>query len=175
MNVFKCNENLKSYTYPIVKILISVLIILVTINSSRFIPIDQTKIFMESSIRIISVGFVVSSIMCIYISASEMILIHENRKSKVLLRSVSKEYSIDELVSMVEKNDIIEIEIFVNNNLSKVGSSCNSYRYDSNLTDKLYYIDKNEFIDINEFKSSLFLYSINGKVAVHAIDGINSK
>lgn len=179
LNVFKCNENLKSYTYPIVKILICVVIILIIINSNKFIPVNENNVLIESFIRIISVGFVISSIMCIYISASEMILIHENRfKKNISLRSGvqnSKEYSFDELVNLVEKSDIIEIEIFVNNNLIEIGSSSNSNNYDSKFFDKLYYIDKNEFVDINDFKVSLIPYSKNGKISVTAIDGINPK
>lgn len=108
-----------------------------------------------------------------------MILIHENRfKKNISLRSGvqnSKEYSFDELVNLVEKSDIIEIEIFVNNNLIEIGSSSNSNNYDSKFFDKLYYIDKNEFVDINDFKVSLIPYSKNGKISVTAIDGINPK
>lgn len=179
LNPFKCNENLGSYTYSIAKILICVVIIIVVINSNRFIPIDLTKFFTELFIRIISVGFVISSIMCIYISASEMILIHENRtKNNILLRSGvpgSKEYSIDEIIYLVEKNDIIEIEIFVNSNLVEIGSCSNCEKYDSQFYDKFYYFDKCEFVDINNFKSSLSLCSVNGKIWVNAIDGIRTK
>lgn len=179
MNIFKCNVNLKSFTYPIVKIMVCVFLIIIIINSNRFVPIDNTKIFTEIILRLISVGCVLTSIFCIYISASEMILIHENRtKMDVVsegIEKMSKKYSVEELASMVEKNDIIEVQIITDNNVVEIGSTSDCKVGSSKFFDKLYYVGKDEFADIDDFKTSLLAYSVDNEISVIMIDGFKPK
>ena len=174
MNVFLFNEANKSYIYPIIKIIVFVVLIIIFINRGRIIPIDSKVINVVISILCTVVGF--ACIYCIYISGAELIQAHENREKEAVLSdriiANSKQYTIDEIASLAESNDIIEIKIVFKNKGVMIGSSSDSKNSSSKFFDKLYFIDDEMFKEIEDFKSELLPYAINGQVSVISIDGI---
>lgn len=117
MDIFHINESLKTYTYPIVKLLICITIITLLICRGQ---ITDNKTIEE----IIGVCCAIVGIICIYcgyISIFEICQVRENRlaisaNSNYSIND-SKAYTIDEVVNMVQTNDIIEIQIIANNKI----------------------------------------------------------
>lgn len=177
MDIFHVNEDIKSYTYPILKIIVCAALIIIFINRDRIIHIDNKVINIAIGILCTVVGIV--CIYCIYISAYELSQVHDNRvKETVLLNSItanSKQYTIDEIVLLAKSNDIIEIQIVSKNRVVKIGSSSDCKNGSSKFFDKLYYIDDEMFKEIKDFKLELLSYAINGQILVISIDGIALK
>lgn len=177
MDIFHVNEGGKSYVYPITKILICLGLIIVLINRNSIIHIDNRVI--DVIVTFLSTVTVIACIFCIYISFAEFIIIDENRaKERALSDRIiasSKKYAIDKIVTMVESNDIIDIQIVWKNKAIGIGASSDCKNYDSNFFDKLYYVDKEEFENIEDFKSALVPYLMDGTISVISIDGIKPK
>lgn len=174
MDIFHVNENVKSYKYPILKIIVCVILIITFINRDRIIYIDNKVINIIIGILCTTVGIV--CIYCIYISVYELFLVHGNRAKETVssnsITAKSKKYTIDEIVFMAETNDIIEIQIVSKNRTVEIGSSSDCKNGSSKFFDKLYYIDDETFENIKDFKSELLAYAINGQISVVHIDGI---
>ena len=177
INIFRVDQNITSYGYPIVKIILFVLLIILGVNRNHIIPINDSSL--NAVIGYIGAAFVVICIFCIYISFAELIFANENRaKGKSLTDKAirnSKEYDINEIISLAENNDIIEIEIMSGKKPLEIGTSSYSESAYSELTDKRYYIGKKEFSNIEDFRSALSPYLINNRLMVISIDGIAAK
>lgn len=177
MNPFYVNDKLKSYAYPIIKILICIALILVMINREHFLHFDNKMINIAETILCTTI--VVACIFCIYISGAEMIYVYENRAKETVLsgRAIAecKEFTIDEIVSMAEHDDIIDLQIVWKNKAIGIGASANSKNFASALFDKRYYINREEYESIGEFRAALSPYATNGKVSVITIDGAKPK
>lgn len=65
MNIFKCNDDLKSYTYSIIKISSCIILIVLLISRNDFIYIDNYALDIIIGIFCAAVG--IASIFCIYI------------------------------------------------------------------------------------------------------------
>lgn len=177
MDIFHVNEDVKSYAYPILKIIICAALILIFIYRDRIFRIDSKVINIVIGILCTAIGIV--CIYCIYISAYELSQVHENRVKETALSdgiiANNKQYTIDEIVYMAEVNDIIEIQIVSKNKTVKIGSSSDCKNGSSKFFDKLYYIDDETFENIKDFKSELLAYAISGQISVVFIDGIAPK
>lgn len=177
MDIFHINEDVKSYAYPILKIIVCAVLIIILINRDQIIRIDNKVINIIIGILCTAIGIV--CIYCIYISAYELSQVHENRVKETVLSdgiiADSKQYSIDEIVYMAEVNDIIEIQIVSKNRTIIIGSSSDCKNGSSKFFGKLYYIDDETFANIKDFKSELLAYSINEQISVVSIDGIAPK
>lgn len=174
MDIFHVNEDLKSYTYPIVKLLICILLIVLIICRGQIIHTDSVTV--ETIIGVLCTTVAILCIYCVYISVYEIFQIHENRSDISAISNYaiidSSTYTIDDVVNIVKANDIIEIQIIVNDRIDVIGSSSNCKVGSSKFFDKRYFIDENEFISVQDFKDSLLSYSDNGKLSVILIDGI---
>lgn len=176
-NIFRIDESITSYWYPIVKIILLALLIILAINRNRFITINDSTI--TTIVGYIFAAFGIMCIYCIYVSFAELIFAYENReKGKSLSDKAinnSKEYDIDKVISLAESNDIVEIIILSGKKSLEIGTSSYNVSAYSELTDKRYYIGKKEFVDIEDFKSALAPYLINDKLLVISIDGVAAK
>lgn len=174
MRIFKCDENQKSYVYSILKILVCVILIIITVNRKRFIQCEN--LFSDIIIGVVSVLVVVASLLCIYTSVAEMILIHENKEhnKKDMVYSItnSTEYHVNDIVSLLVSNDIIDIEIVLNDGIINIGSASDCHVSDSQFFDKVYYFNDEEFTSLDDFRVKLISISPNGYIKVVAIDGI---
>lgn len=158
MNIFKVNVGLSSYTYPIVKIIIAIIIIALLITRSSYIHINDKT----ASMVIVIVSFIIGcmSIFSIYISFAEIVYINDNReianfKDKDISSMKSCIYTIEEVVDLVRNNDIIDIIIKCENNIVRIGSSSNYNKSNGIFYDKKYYIDKNNYDTIEQFITAL--------------------
>lgn len=175
MNIFIMNTSLKTYTYPIVKISISVIIILVSVFWNKIF--QTTNNVTNIIVSVVSFVLCLICIYCSYVSIAEIVYLHDVKKEENL-DSVSiqisdcKQYSLDDIKMLVESNDIIEIYILVKNNILKIGSS-SDYNYSKNIYfDKEYYVGKTNYKKIEDFTKDVTQYLINEKIYVVAIDGV---
>lgn len=177
MNIFHFNETNKSYIYPIIKIIVCVVLIIIFMNSGRVFHIDNTDSkLIKIIISVLGVVVVLACAFCIYISGAELLQAYENREKETALSdriiANSKQYTIDEIISLVESNDIIEIKIVFKNKGVMIGSSSDNEYSSSKFFDKLYFIEDEMFEEIEYFKSALLSYAINEQISVISIDGV---
>lgn len=174
MKLFEPQTNLISYTYPIVKIIISIFIIILLIFGKT--PFNLQYSWIKILTKIISFILCCSSIMCIYISVGELFYTYSNRKMITAVEDINpsnlKCFNISEIIVLIDKNDIIEIIIYANQKTMKIGASSDCKYSDSVFFDKKYYIDDAEYDTLDEFKCALLSRLPNDKIWVLFIDGI---
>ena len=174
MKIFQYNDELKSYKYPVIKLLICIVLIVAFIYRDHIIPIDNKVI--DNIVGVCCQLIGVQCIYCVYISIAEILQVRSNKKAafKQSKRTAAdgKAYSIDKIVKMTEVNDIIEIMIIANNEQILIGSSSDCKEGSSRFFDKQYFIGKEIFQSILAFKTALQQYTLDGKLFVVLIDGV---
>ena len=181
MSLFTPRKDLKTPLFPIIKIIISIIIILLSIIRKEFyalFKIDFEVIFniFETIIFLI---ITVINIWIIYIAFIEIYYIYQNRaeiKEKALGKHLKgKRYLLDEIVFLFEKNDIIAIKIKANEEIMEIGSSSNCKAGSNKFFDKKFYIENIEFDNLETFIEKIKIYIQNGYLNVISIDGIKVK
>lgn len=170
-NIFKCSEKIRSYTYPVIKIVLCVLLIIFLVNRNHFFVIHSSV--WEIVVRIICFQIVILTVLCIYTSAAEMVLLHERRTAAAASAlPEGRDYRIDELVSVLESNDILEITAAADGKVIRFGASSDCRSGDARFFDKSYYIDDKADIGIGEVKQALKHCTDNDLIHVLTIDDI---
>lgn len=85
----------------------------------------------------------------------------------------SKEFSIEEILSLLVTNDIIEIWIVSNNKIIEIGSSSDCREGSAQFFDKHYYVNEKEFTNIDQLRTEILPYFVDEKVKAISIDGIS--
>ena len=154
MNQLICNDNIKSYKYPIFKIIISIIFIVILINRSIFFCINN--VILKTVVAIACAALVVICILSIYISFNEIILLYEKRHEEsidmreILIRA--KKFSVEYIIKLLKSNDIIEIKVMCNNELIRIGASSDCHVDSFEFFDKSYYINDKEFKTVEEIQ-----------------------
>lgn len=173
MKLFEPNLNSTSYTIPIIKLVISVAIITACVFRNSIFHIENKLLGIIFS----SVAFVFT-IICIviaYISCCEIYATFENTHESVIANEKYSLMHIDDILSRIDSNDIIEYQILTDSGTILIGASSDN-RYGSNkFFDKKYYCDKQEFDSIDELSNALSKYLVNDYLQVLSIDGIKVK
>ena len=173
MKPFRCDKNIKTYKIPVIKIVLCSLIVVLLISRNYLIHINS--LLWNTAIGIVCFQVVGLSILCIYLSICEIILLNDRKKEdKVNIENArlhSRTYSVDHILSLLEKNDIIEISIISNAQIIKLGASSDCCPGNSHFFDKSYYINNND-ATIEELREIINNYSTNSKVCVISIDGV---
>ncbi len=177
LKLFQVDDTLDSYTYPLVKILVSLALIVFLTNRNSFFRIE--KGFWNYIVTGISFCIACASLLCMRLAGAELILVHDNRsKAKSVSakeREGSRKYSVDAILSLVSRNDSMEIQILSEGKRVEIGSSSECEAYDSKPYDKRYYIEKREFESLDAFRNAVLPYSDKGQITILSIDGISSK
>ncbi len=173
VNLFKVQKKLKSYKYPILKIIVCVIILLMIFLRYKLFYLENEII----NKVVTSLCFVLTlcGIFCIYISVIEISNLYTERKKqnrKVVSNDECRPISFQDIIELLEQNDIIEIEIKVGNEILKIGSSSDCDGPAGEFFDKLYYIEKNDYKDINRFRNELLEFQTNMELMVISIDGV---
>ena len=178
MKLFTPRKDLKTPLFPIIKIIISIIIIVLSINRKEFYSFFNIEIegIFDILERIIFLIIGVISILTIYMSVVEIIYTYENREDEKKRRKYNewkyKPYSLEEIVSLVEKNDIIEIEIKTETDIVKIGSSSDCKAGSNKFFDKKFYIANMEYDDLKTFIDEIKIYEKDGYINAIFIDGI---
>ena len=174
MRILKCDTSIKSYTYPIVKLVLSSLLIVVLIERGHFYTINSPSWKVVEGALVVAV--LVLSVLCIYISLCEVLLLYErNKKGKKDLEKAmarSKNLSVSYILSLLEDNDIVEMLIAYEQCIVTVMASSDSRHGSSKFFDKQYAIDDEEYLEFATFKEALLPYAIDGAFCVIEIDGV---
>ncbi len=180
MSLFTPRKDLRTPRFPIIKIIISIIIILLSINRREFysffnIEFEGILNILETIIFLI-VGVI--DIWVIYMSLIEIYYIYENRaeikESEIAKSLKGKMYLLNEIVLLLDKNDIIEIKIKAGEKIIKIGSSSDCKAGSNKFFDKRFYIESEEYNNIEKFLEKIKIYAKDGKVNVIFIDGIQA-
>ena len=166
--LFSIQPGLTSVTYPIVKMIIALLVIVLAFVISMHFTISA--IWVVFLIRLICVVALFASVLRIYISIGELIIVHENKKGS--MAQLGKTFKMEYVISLVEKNDIVEIEIKTQGQVIRIGASSDCKQGSSVFFDKKYYIGDDEYETLELFEKALPHYAANGELRVITIDGI---
>lgn len=170
--IFKVNSEIRSYTYPTIKLLVCLVLILVLMNRSRLFVIDDKR--WAIAMTVLAFVFGVGAIFCIYISIGEICELYERRvdNQRIVGELATKQYPIEKLMKMIEKEDILEVEIKVQEEIVKIGCTSDNKWSTNEFFDKVYYCDDTEYETIEAFRKALNTYEIDGMLEVVSIDGI---
>lgn len=173
--LFEVQTNLTNYMYPISKIIISVLIVLFSIFRKRLFVIDSKPL--NIFVTLICFVFTMVSILSFYISISELFYVCRNRKAEHTdVKSLATvPFDFDRINSLVKDNDIIEFEIIANEKMLRVGASSDCEVNSLVFFDKRFYIEKEEYLTIEEFEEALSRYMSDGKINVVTVDGVKAE
>ena len=166
------NENIQTYSYPILKMLVCGLLIATLICRKNFLP-DLPRVW-NIITTIISFVIGILSMLCFEIAVAEIISLSERRekiKKNAGAPACALQVTVENIVSLAKKNDIIEFCILVNNRHILLGTSANSKQGSSHFFDKHYYVDDKEFLTLEEFTQLLIEFSTDGTLCVIEIDG----
>lgn len=170
MKIFELQTNLTSYAYPIIKIITSLAIIVISIERDHIYRISNR--WLDAVVTLICLVLTLASAMCIYISVFELPYVHENRKKADVDPSKAKQLSIETVLKIVSENDIVEIEVYTDNKTIKIGASADCKYSSSVFEDKLYYIEKSEYKTIEQFTEALTELFPSKSVPVLKIDDL---
>ena len=174
MKLFKCNDTITSYKYPILKIIFSVVLIILLISRDYFIGIDS--VVWDVVITVVTFPIFIICVLCIYLAFGEMLLLSERRantkKDINIAVKNGKYYHVNSILSLIEANDILDVTIFSNNQMINLGVSSETRSDNSRFFNRSYYVDKQDPISFDTLKEFLTACSIEGKVFVIAIDNM---
>ena len=173
--LFELQTNSTNYTYPLTKIVVSILIILFSIFRKSLFVISSKPLNFFVTLFCFVAGL--ASILCIYISIPELFYVWKNKKAKKerVEFITTTPFDLEQVVNLVKENDIIEFEIKATGGIIKVGSSSDCKVGNSAFFDKRFYIEKNEYLTAEEFGAGLLQYGTDGKINVIAIDGVKAE
>ena len=170
--LFALQTNLTSATYPMVKMIIALLVIVLAFVISMHFTMSVT--WVDFAIRLICVVSTLASVLRIYISIGELIVVRENKKDSSKAQ-LGKTFKMEYVISLIEKNDIVEIEIKMQGQVIRVGASSDCKAGSSVFFDKKYYIGDDEYETLELFEKALPRYATNGELRVISIDGIKAE
>ena len=160
---------------PIIRIILFCAVIILSGFGKDILRIDS-KIW--NTILGIAAGIIVSlSILGIYLDIVRLLTIHEKKKKNSMAinekKAEGEAKSIEEVISLLESNDIIEIHIKSNDeSIIVLGASSDCPVDSSTFFDKQFYMDDQEDVPISIIKVKLNEASRDGCVSVVSIDGI---
>ena len=173
--LFELQRNLTNYTYPLTKIVVSILIILFSVfRKSLFVISSKPLNFFVTLFCFVAT---LASILCIYISIPELFYVWKNKKAKQerVEFIITTPFDLERVINLVKENDIIEFEIKSTGGIIKVGSSSDCKVGDSVFFDKRFYIEENEYLTSEEFETEILWHTVDGKLNVISIDGVKAE
>ena len=169
MKIFEEQDNLTSYTYPLVKIVVICLLNAIILLIRGYLAQFSNRII---DIVVAIVNFVVAmpSLLCVIISIFELIKTYFNRRSIDYRQANTKQMNIEDIIKLASENDIIEIEVRTDDKIIKLGSSAECEDTGFEFKNKAFFISKREYQTIEEFRKALIEIFPQGSVPVIRID-----
>lgn len=181
MKWFELDENIKSYTPPVLKAALSVLsIVLLFLSFPLTRHISENYPFVDIVIKIVNVAILYISVLRIYISFGEILALAERREKtkkaamnpKVAAKK-GKCASVNGIISLLDSNDIIEFLIVADEKIIELGATSDSKQGSAKFFNKKFYLGDNEDISIEGLREALEKRSKNGKICILEIDGVS--
>lgn len=170
MKLFEVQTDLTSFTYPVVKILICMSVIIFSIVRNRIFRFSSS--WANAVVSILCFVLTIISILCLYISIGELFHTASNRRNKYYHPLDVKQLTIEAVTKIVSENDIVEIEVCTDDKTIIIGASSECKYSSSVFEDKLFYISSLEYDTIELFTEALIDLFPNGIIPVSKIDGL---
>lgn len=170
MRLFEVKKDLTSYTYPVVKIIISLSLIILSLLRNRIFQFSNSLV--NVTVTLFCFILTIASILCLYISVGEVFHTSKNRKNANYQSSEIRPVTIGVISKIVSENDIVEIEACKNNKIIKIGASADCEYSSSVFKDKLFYISGSEYKTVELFAEALLELFPDGIVPVLKIDDL---
>ena len=153
MKLFKVRTNLTSYWHPVVKLIGCTVIICLCIFRRKILITPFH--WLDTVTTVISFVMSILCILILYISVGEIFHTYANRNPPRYVLNDAVKYPICDVISMIENEDIIQIDLLTVKGLQKVGASSDNRYYSSTFVDKQYYIGERVYEDISEFTTAM--------------------
>ena len=173
MKLFEVQTDLTSFTYPVVKLIICLSVIVLSLVRNRIFQFLNS--WTNAAVTLLCFVLTMVSVLCLYISVGELIHTCTNRKNINYQSSDVKQLTIEAVTKIVSENDIVEIEVCADNQTIKIGASSDCVYSSSIFEDKLFYISSSEYETIEQFTGALNELFPQGIVAVSKIDDLPLK
>lgn len=172
MKVFRMQDDLESYTYPILKIVVSIIIIAITVYRDKIFTIESQ--LLRTFVALISSIVVILCFICIYISFAEIVemLCKKAERKRNRKNTSASKTSYEVVVKTINSNDILEYKILFDKKAIKIGSSSDYNHSNGKFFDKRFYIADKEYTDLDDFKTDLIKMTTDGCLNVISIDDI---
>ena len=170
MKLFQLRTDLTSYTYPISKIIACLSIVCFSIFRDHFIQL--TKRWADIAFSVFCFQVSILSILCFYISVGELFYVYANRKTAKSITVKTVPHSIETVIEVVFKNDIVEIEALSEGKIIKMGACADCEKNGFAFKDKAYYLMDTEYPTIELFQKALVDRFPEGIVPLFKIDGL---
>lgn len=170
MKLFEVQTDLTSFTYPVVKIIICLSVIIFSIVRNRIFRFSSS--WANAAVTLLCFVLSMASVLCLYISIGELFHTGSNRRNINYQPLDVKQLTIEAVTKIVSENDIVEIEVCTDNKTIKIGASSECKYSSSIFEDKLFYISSSEYDTIELFTEALIDLFPKGIIPVSRIDGL---
>ena len=171
--LFSFQDGLTSFTYPVVKIVTSLALLISAMLCARIADISNP--LANLAFKVLYCAVAMACILCLIVSIREFFSVISNRKSTHASPQDGKALTIQAVIGLVSRYDIIDIEACRGNETIKLGSSAESEYRDAPLKNKLFYISDAEYDTAEQFGEALFTLFPNGIIRVRKIDDVPVK
>lgn len=162
-----------SYTRTLIRLAVCILLCLIGAFRWSVFPFlaDVPVIdYFVVGIAILSLYFGICSVFQLFVIAEN------RRKPKAVKKEKTQLYELERLLSLVSANDIMDFEILSDEGgILHVGVSADHDPRSGRFFDKVFYIEKQEYSDIEAFRDALSRYATDGFLCLYRIDGMDPK
>lgn len=170
-NLLIVQTQIRNYTYPLVKLIVSFLLILFGIFRDSLFVVSSKPL--DIAVSVLCFAISLGSVLCIYIAILELFYAHRNRKALSKHKAVTViPFDFDRVNCLIRDNDIIELEIKTTDGIIAIGAASDCKTGSSVFFDKSFYIGNKEYPTVIEFEENLRNYTVDGSIHVVSIDGI---
>lgn len=171
--LFSFQKGLTSFTYPAVKIVVSLALLIAAMLCARIV--DFSSALANLAFRVLYCAFAMACVLCLIISIVEFFSVISNRKRAHASPQDGKALTIQVVIQLVSRYDIIDIAACRGSKTIKLGSSAESEYRGAPLKNKLFYIADAEYDTAEQFGEALFTLFPNGIIRVREIDDVPIK
>lgn len=171
--LFSFQDGLTSFTYPVVKIVISLALLISAMLCARVADISNP--LANLAFKVLYCVVAMACILCLIVSIHEFFSVISNRKTAHASPQDGKALTIQAVIDLTSRYDIIDIEACRGNETIRLGSSAESDDRDAPLKNKLFYISDTEYETAEQFEEALSTLFPNGSIRVRKIDDVPVK
>ena len=182
--LYQPRTDLTAYSPSLLRSLIGLACVLLSVCRKTLFPFLSLLDHPLFSLPMIFLGLI--GLMQILSGLIEMSCTADNLRLKKLKEAaegeaetlITKPFPFDEVISMLEREDLMDFEIISGSELYLISASSDTrtvrtglFKSHEEYFNKRYFIDEKEFSSIDDFRAALMPFSKDGMLAVYAVDG----
>ena len=167
------NKNKGSYMPHIIRIALCMLLIAAAIYRDRLFPVANSTF--RFIVGIFFGLFSIIAIIRLILTFDALYDVYEYRKKTADTKQIRKtfSYSLEDMITAIAENDIIDIEAVLGTQSIHIGSSSDLDHGSNQYCDKRYYIGDDEYMTVSQFKNALLDLFPDRIIRVHSIDDLS--